>query len=116
MPQTPKSKPEDNEVEDQAAAFEAQNMFRIAVISELYSSPFAQGFGNSQHLAAIWALLRHGAHQDGAHHHTKSQGGLHPAYVSFNPGQKSKHKDLTKTGIVEAALSDIFDAVCLTFH
>jgi len=87
----------------------------MATISELYSSTLAQGFSNSQHLAAIRALLRHGVHQDGAHHHTKLQGSLHPAYVAFNPAQKSEHKDLTKTGIVEASLSDVFDAVCLTF-
>ena len=64
---------------------EGQNLFMVAAITALYSSSFSQGFSNSQCQAAIQALLRHGAYEDGAHYHAKTPGGLllkshvHPA-------------------------------------
>ncbi|KAI6017873.1 hypothetical protein EDC04DRAFT_2549588, partial [Pisolithus marmoratus] len=84
--------------------------FMVATITSLYSSPFAEGFNIGQHQAAIWALLRYGAHEDGMHHHTKSPDGLHPAYAAFNP---TDNKVIHRMDLVEALLGDIFDVITL---
>ena len=97
--------------ENEADVLEGQNPFTVAAIAAIYSSPFAQGFSNDQRQAAIQAILRHGAHEDGKHYLTKSQGGLHPAYAGFNPVNKSENKVLSRTDLVEASLGDVFDVV-----
>jgi hypothetical protein len=102
--------------------FGAQNMFTIACIMGLYASPFAQGFSDQQCQAAIRALLRQGTHANGAHYHTQTQGGLHPAYVAFNPIEKSDTttgKVFHKSELIEASIGDVFDVVrshFLVFH
>ncbi|KAI6033555.1 hypothetical protein BKA83DRAFT_108402 [Pisolithus microcarpus] len=88
----------------------------VAAITSLYSSPFAEGFNVGQHQAAILALLRYGAHEDGMHHHIKSPGGLHPAYVAFNPINKTEGKIIHRTDLIEALLGDVFDAITLQDH
>ena len=98
------------------AAFNSQNPFTIEAITALYSSVFAKGFSNNQRQAAIRALLRHGAHEDGSHYHTRSTGGLHPAYAGFNPINKTENKVLSRTDLVEASLDDVFDAVSMFIH
>ena len=106
--------PEESKVENDTAASVAQNLFTLSAISDMYSSCFvAQGFSSAQCLAAVRALLRYGAHRDSTHYRTKSQDGLHPVYVAFNPIQKSMQKSLTRTGLVEASLGDVFNAVRL---
>ena len=102
------AKLEDNESE---MVPEGQNPFTVAVITALYSLSFSQGFSNSQCQAAIRALLRHGAHEDGAHYHTKTPGGLHPAYTAFNPVDRTENKVLSRTDLIEASLGDVFDVV-----
>jgi len=104
-----RAKVEDSE--NEADSFDDQNPFTVAHIASIYASPFAQGFSNDQCQAAIRVLLKHGAHKDGAHYHTKSPGGLHPAYAGFNPVDKSEQKVLSRTALVEASLCDVFDAV-----
>ncbi|KAI6096638.1 hypothetical protein F5141DRAFT_1220595 [Pisolithus sp. B1] len=98
------------------ASFECQNPFTVAAITSLYSSPFAEGFSVGQHQAAIWALLRYSAHEDGMHHHTKSPGSLHPAYAAFNPSDKTEGKIIHRMDLVEALLGDVFDAITLQDH
>ncbi|KIK11675.1 hypothetical protein PISMIDRAFT_19337 [Pisolithus microcarpus 441] len=95
------------------ASFERRNPFTVAAITSLYSSPFAEGFNVGQCQAAIQALLRYGAHEDGTHHHVKSPGGLHPAYAAFNPVDKTKGKIIRRTDLIEASLGDVFDAITL---
>lgn len=96
---------------DVETSFSEQNPFTVEHIKAMYATPFAQGFNNNQRQAAIRAILRYGANSDGAHFHTRTPAGLHPAYVSFNPFEKSEHKVLSRTELVEASLSDVFDAV-----
>ncbi|KAI5987667.1 hypothetical protein EDD15DRAFT_2173313, partial [Pisolithus albus] len=91
--------------------YAAQNTFTIANIAELYAARFAQGYSNNQRQAAIRALLRHGAYEDGAHYHTNVQNGLHPAYAAFNPMEKTNQKVLGRAELVEASLGDLFDAM-----
>ncbi|KAI5987208.1 hypothetical protein EDD15DRAFT_2173991, partial [Pisolithus albus] len=93
--------------------YAAQNTFTIANIAELYAARFAQGYSNNQRQAAIRALLRHGAYEDGAHYHTNVQNGLHPAYAAFNPMEKTNQKVLGRAELVEASLGDLFDAITM---
>ncbi|KAG2360212.1 hypothetical protein BDR07DRAFT_1487238 [Suillus spraguei] len=59
--------------------------FTPAGLAALYSnSNFALGFSNGGCQAAACALLRNDSHLDGTHYHTKTLGGLHPAYIAFN--------------------------------
>jgi len=90
---------------------EGQNPFTVAAITALYSLPFSQGFSNNQRQAAIRALLRHSAYEDGMHYHAKMPGGLHPAYAAFNPVDRTGNKFLSRTELIEASLGDVFDAV-----
>jgi len=80
--------------ENEADSFDDQNPFMVAHIASIYASPFAQSFSNDQCQAAIRALLKHGAHKDGTHYHTKSPGRLHPAYAGFNLVDKSEQKSV----------------------
>ncbi|KAI5980554.1 hypothetical protein EDD15DRAFT_2367872 [Pisolithus albus] len=95
------------------ASLGGQNSFTVPAIASLYSSLFAQGFSISQCQAAIRALLRFGAHIDGMHYHTKSPGGLHPAYVAFNSANKPESKAIGLSDLVEASLNDIFDVITM---
>lgn len=97
--------------ENEADILEGQNPFTVAAITAIYSSPFAQGFSNDQCQAAIRAILQHSAHEDSRHYLTKSQGDLHLAYAGFNPVNKSENKVLSRTDLVEASLSNVFDVV-----
>ncbi|KIM50957.1 hypothetical protein SCLCIDRAFT_33861 [Scleroderma citrinum Foug A] len=72
-----------------------------------------ESFSNSQRQAAIRALLRHGAHEDGVHYHAKTPGGLHPAYTAFNPIDRTENKVLSRTDLIEASLSNVFDVITL---
>lgn len=120
--QSQRAKEEKSSPVSENVDFRAQNIFTIPRITGLYASPFAQGFSDQQRQAAICALLRNGAHADGAHYHTQTQGGLHPAYVAFNPIEKSDTttgKVFHKTELIEASIGDVFDAVrshFLVFH
>ena len=90
----------------------------MAVMTKIHASSFAQGFSDDTHLAVIHAILRHSMHEDSSHYHTRSPGGLHPAYVGFNPASTEaglKDKTLSsKRALVEAQLQDVFDVVCST--
>ncbi|KAG6373648.1 hypothetical protein JVT61DRAFT_6311 [Boletus reticuloceps] len=90
---------------DEIVLCEELNQFTLAKIKAVYSTPFAQGFSSELCQVAIRAVLRHGAHQDRTHYHMKTQGGLHPVYIAFNPPDKSNHK------VLEASVSDVFDAI-----
>ncbi|KAF8131400.1 hypothetical protein EV363DRAFT_1165026 [Boletus edulis] len=94
-------------------ALEAQNRFTISAMLLLFRSSFGEGFGNRERLAAIRAILRHGAHVDGAHFHTKTPAGLHPAYIGFTPPIPSEELVQCRTDFVEESLNDIFDAITM---
>ncbi|KAF8545937.1 hypothetical protein OG21DRAFT_1491752 [Imleria badia] len=68
-------------------AVEDWNRFTVPQIVALHSTPFAQGFSKELRHVAIRAILRHGVHRDGMHYDLRKRGGLHPAYISFNPSQ-----------------------------
>ena len=87
------------------------NRYTLTEIATLLNSTFSKGYSNSERQAVIRALLRHGVHTDGAHHHTRTVGGLHPSFVHFNPSRPVGERELTKMVLVEASLEDIFDAV-----
>ncbi|KAI6011366.1 hypothetical protein BKA83DRAFT_4012088, partial [Pisolithus microcarpus] len=90
------------------------SQFSIANLTALYNSTFAQGFSNDERQAAARALLRHNAHADGAHFQSRVKGGLHPAYVGFNPSTTdNKARTLSNEELVGAALEDVFDAVTM---
>ncbi|KAI6038741.1 hypothetical protein EDC04DRAFT_2554274, partial [Pisolithus marmoratus] len=78
--------------------------FTIANIAELYAAQFAQGYSNDQCQAAIWALLRHRAYEDGAYYHTNMQHGLHPAYATFNQMEKPTRKSWVMLGLLRLHL------------
>ncbi|KAG1791818.1 uncharacterized protein HD556DRAFT_1199346, partial [Suillus plorans] len=67
----------------------------------------------SERQAAARALLRHDAHQDGTHFHTRKPAGLHPSYISFNSYTTLDENSITHEGFVEAALQDLFDAAAM---
>ncbi|KAG1827854.1 hypothetical protein DFJ58DRAFT_644389, partial [Suillus subalutaceus] len=85
--------------------------FTIPSLAALHMLTFAQGFSNNERQAAARALLRHNAHIDGTHYHTRKPAGLHLAYVAFNNETNGKERTLTHIELVEAALQDLFDAV-----
>ena len=95
--------------------FRPDTRFTLAEMAAMYNSTFAKRFSNNERHAAIRALLRHGAHEDGTHYHTKTRSGLHPAYYRFNPAEDSGQSELTRTALTEAVTKDVFDAVCSTF-
>ena len=88
-----------------------ETRFTLVEMAAMYNSTFAQGFSNNERQAAIRAILRHGVHKDGAHYHTKTRGGLHPAYYRFNAAEDSGQRGLTKMALTEAGVQDIFDVV-----
>ncbi|KIK75319.1 hypothetical protein PAXRUDRAFT_36992 [Paxillus rubicundulus Ve08.2h10] len=96
---------------EKTLSLKCQNKFTVENIIGLLESPFAQGFSPDERQAAIWALLRYGAHQDGAHYHTKTPNGLHPAYAAFNPSQNNKTKVISRTDLISASLDNVFDAI-----
>jgi hypothetical protein len=85
--------------------------FSVKSIAALYTSTFAEGFGNSERQAAARALLRHDAHLDGTHYHARKPGGLHPSYAAFNSFVTTKDRSLSCEEFVEASLKDVFDSV-----
>ncbi|KAG1734232.1 uncharacterized protein EDB91DRAFT_1025911, partial [Suillus paluster] len=88
--------------------------FTLASVTALHSSSFTPGYSNSERQAAAHALLRHNSHLDGTHYHTRNPAGLHPSYIAFNEALTSPDKRMiTHEEFVEAALQDIFDAVCM---
>lgn len=93
----------------------AQSSFSVQNIAALYSSVFAESLSNSERQAAARALLRHDAHLDGTHYHTRKPGGLHLSYAAFNSFATTKECSLTHEELVEASLQDLFDLVCFYF-
>ncbi|KAI6011013.1 hypothetical protein BKA83DRAFT_4018793, partial [Pisolithus microcarpus] len=91
--------------------------FSILNLTALYNSTFAEGFSNDERQAAARMLLRHNAHLDGTHFQSRVKGGLHPAYVGFNPSTNDKKvRTLSNKELTEAALQDIFDVVTMQDH
>ncbi|KAG2051367.1 hypothetical protein BDR06DRAFT_852400, partial [Suillus hirtellus] len=75
------------------------------------------GFSNGECQAAACALLRNESHLDGTHYHTKTLGGLHPAYIAFNKIPSSmERQSLSQEEFVETALEDVFDALATQDH
>lgn len=91
------------------------DQFNMAGLSALYhNSTFAPGFSNNERQAAAWALLRHDTHINGSHYQTRTVGGLHPSYISFNRSSnvnEAKEWSLTPNKLLDAATQDVFDAV-----
>ncbi|KAG1743591.1 uncharacterized protein EDB91DRAFT_1247093 [Suillus paluster] len=88
--------------------------FMLASVAALYLDSFVPGFSNAERHAAAHALLRHESHQDGTHYHTETPGGLHPSFIKFNEVLTSQdQKMITHEEFVEAALEDVFDALCM---
>ena len=86
------------------------NHFNLKESTQLFHSSFASGYNTEKRQAAIHALLRYNTHSDGAHRHTRTQGGLHPAFVLFNRFPKEGN-GIGPTELVNASLCDVFDAV-----
>ncbi|KAG2112533.1 uncharacterized protein F5147DRAFT_771076 [Suillus discolor] len=91
--------------------------FNMSGLTALYhTSTFATGFSNNERQAAAWALLRHDAHINGSHYQTKTLGGLHPSYISFNRSSnvnEAEERSLTHSELLEAATQDVFDALTM---
>lgn len=85
--------------------------FSLSSLAALHSSSFAQGFSNGERQAAARALLKHEAHVDGTHYHTRKPGGLHPSHIAFNSYTSSNERSITQEDFLDAALQDLFDAV-----
>ncbi|KAF8141800.1 hypothetical protein EV363DRAFT_1392218 [Boletus edulis] len=83
-------------------------------IMDMYSGTFVQDSSKDLCLATIRVALRHGAHTDGAHNDTKTHGGLHPAYISFNPPKRSLvQRAFSRIELIEASLADVFDVITM---
>ncbi|KAG1884168.1 hypothetical protein F4604DRAFT_1920019 [Suillus subluteus] len=87
--------------------------FSLTGVAAIYPHSFVDGFSNTERQAAVRALLRHDAHIDGTHFHTRKRGGLHPSYIAFNSHTSADEKSITHEELVEAALQDIFDAIVM---
>ncbi|KAG1724145.1 uncharacterized protein EDB91DRAFT_1030587, partial [Suillus paluster] len=75
------------------------------------------GFSDAEHQAVAHALLQNESHLDGTHSHTRTLGGLHPAYIAFNKIPSStERQSLTQGEFVEAALEDVFDVLATQDH
>jgi hypothetical protein len=85
--------------------------FSMSSLAALHLSSFAQGFSNGERQAAARALLKHEAHVDGTHYHTRKPGGLHPSHIAFNSYTSSNEPSITQEDFLNAALQDLFDAV-----
>lgn len=88
-----------------------QPRFSMSSLAALHLSSFAQGFSNEEQQSAARALLRHDAHVDGAHYHTRKPGGLHPSNIAFNSYTSSDERSITEEEFMKASLQDVFDAV-----
>ncbi|KAG2155232.1 uncharacterized protein EDB93DRAFT_1101805 [Suillus bovinus] len=84
-----------------------QPRFSLASIAALDSNTFAQEFTKTERQAAARALLRHDAHLDGTHFHTRKPTGLHPSYIAFNSYTTLDEKSMMHEEFVEAALQDL---------
>ncbi|KAG2154139.1 uncharacterized protein EDB93DRAFT_1054783, partial [Suillus bovinus] len=92
--------------------FDQFNMTGLALL--YHNSTFAPGFSNNERQAAAQALLRHDAHIDSSHYQTRTVGGLHPSYISFNWSSnlnEAKEWSLTPNELLDAATQDVFDAL-----
>jgi len=86
--------------------------FDMTGLTALYhTATFATGFSNNECQAAAQALLRHDSHIDGSHYQTRTLGGLHPSYISFNWLSNAEERSLTHSELLNAATQDVFDAV-----
>ncbi|KAG1749167.1 uncharacterized protein EDB91DRAFT_1011812, partial [Suillus paluster] len=91
--------------------------FSLASIVSLHSHmKVGQEFSNDECQAAACALLKHNAHLDGTHFHTRKPAGLHPSYIAFNSYTTLDEKSSTHEDFVEAALQDLFDTVAMQDH
>lgn len=97
--------------QDGEVSLSEQNSFTVENIRVMHASSFAQGFDSELRQAVIQALLRHGVNGDSAHYHTKTPVGLHPAYVLFNPFDKSERKVVSRTELIGDSLNDVLDVV-----
>lgn len=106
-----KTSPTDNPVQDELSYCPPR--FTLAGLAAIYSNTnFTLGFSNAECQAAACALLRKESHLDGTHYHTRTPGGLHPAYVAFNKIPSFMDRpSLSHEDFVEAGLEDVFDAV-----
>jgi hypothetical protein len=95
--------------QSETAPLDGQNQFTLNNIATIFNSSFAKQLTPDRCQAIICALLRYSAHQDGTHLKTRTPAGLHPAYLAFNPSQKSEHENLTK--MIENSVANVFDAV-----
>ncbi|KAG1758476.1 hypothetical protein EDD22DRAFT_745858, partial [Suillus occidentalis] len=87
--------------------------FSMSSLAALHLSSFAQGFSNEEQQSAAHALLRHGAHVDGAHYHTQKPSGLHPSNIAFNSYTSSDEWSITKEVFMKASLQDVFDTITM---
>ncbi|KAG1835967.1 hypothetical protein DFJ58DRAFT_735336 [Suillus subalutaceus] len=90
-----------------------QPRFSMSSLAALHSSSFAQGFGNAEQQSAARALLRHDAHIDGSHYHTRKPSGLHPSNVAFNSYTSADEQSVTQEEFMNEALQDVFDAITM---
>lgn len=98
-------------IEEMPAQVYIQPRFSMSSLAALHLSSFAQGFSNEERQSAARALLRHDAHVDGAHYHTRKPGGLHPSNIAFNSYTSSDERSITEEEFMKASLQDVFDAV-----
>ncbi|KAG2158563.1 uncharacterized protein EDB93DRAFT_1076570 [Suillus bovinus] len=87
--------------------------FSLSSLAALHSSSFTQGFSNGEQQAAAHMLLKHEAHVDGTHYHTRKPGGLHPSHIAFNSYMSSNKQSITQEDFLNAALQDLFDAITM---
>jgi hypothetical protein len=92
-----------------------QPRFSLCSLAAIHSSSFALGFSNAERQAAARAILRHNAHIDGTHYHTRKRGGLHPSHIAFNSYTSVDEPTITQEAFADAALQDVFDAVSFFF-
>ncbi|KAG6377663.1 hypothetical protein JVT61DRAFT_14428 [Boletus reticuloceps] len=104
----------DNDVQGAIAGL---NSYNIAEMTTLFQSALVKEYNSNQRLAVIRALLRHGAHEDGAHYHAQTSGGLHLAFVLFNPTPSENSQcALNRQGLVEGSFADVLDAITMQDH
>ena len=64
--------------------------YTLEEMATLLDSSLANGHHNGERQAIIHALLKHGAHLDGAHELIQTQGGLHPTYAEMSRSEMVK--------------------------
>ncbi|KAG0708286.1 hypothetical protein DFH29DRAFT_774834, partial [Suillus ampliporus] len=87
--------------------------FSLFSLAAIHSSSFARGFSNAERQAAARAILRHNAHIDGTHYHTRKPGGLHPLHIAFNSYTSSDEPTITQEAFADATLQDVFDTLAM---